>query len=88
MRLLGRACWRDDMRCLGLLLGGLLLVGCGDDDAGQNDNVPEPVEHAGVSAAQTGRVVALSNGVITRDTISESSMRPAPKSAEMGMSVE
>ena len=39
-----------------------LLVGCGDDPG---IDVPDPVEHAGVTAAQSGDVVELSNGVIT-----------------------
>ncbi|MFH2008399.1 MAG: alpha-galactosidase [bacterium] len=49
------------MRWTALLLCGLLAA-CGDDTGTE---VPEPVEHGGVTAAQSGDVVSLSNGVIT-----------------------
>lgn len=45
----------------------VVLVGCGDSDGNDNSNqnVPDPVDHAGVTASQEGDVVILSNGVVT-----------------------
>lgn len=45
----------------------VVLMGCGDDDGGGNDNngnVPDPVSHAGVTAAQVDGEVVLDNGVL------------------------
>jgi len=47
----------------------VLWLGCGDDGGGhnsnQNTNVPDPVEHGGVTASQAGDLVTLGNGVLT-----------------------
>jgi len=44
----------------------VVWVGCGDDDGhdNSNQNVPDPVEHGGVTASQVGDVAILGNGVL------------------------